>query len=115
MQVSKVSFGSLVTVYGKPKAIAKIDKNVYNQAMIKDVTSIFQASLPSFVLADAARKGNKVKLYITGEERRFVEAGKQGWKTISNLLDNIRDPYNANEMSTKQISGIITGKINQKK
>ena len=107
MQVSKVSFGSLVAVSGKAKKMKNIDKMLSSSAMIKDVTSTFQISFPSGTLAQAARRGYKVKLYITGNERKFIENKKKGWKTLSNLLENIEDYFDANKTSISQISEAI--------
>ena len=103
MQVSKVSFGTLVAVFGTPKKIRNIDKRLSSAAMIKDVTSTFQFSFPSGTLAQAARRGDQVKLYITGKERNLIESEKTGWKTPSNLLENVQDYFDGNKMSVGEV------------
>ena len=107
MQVSKVSFGTLVAVSGTPKKMKNIDKKISAAAMIKDVTSTFQNSFPTGMLAQAAQSGNKVKLYITGEERNLIENKKPGWQTPNNLLENIQDYIDANKISISEVVNYI--------
>ena len=107
MRVAGVSFGNIVAVYGPKKKMDKIDKKMSDKAMIKDVTSKYQYSMPTGLLAQAAQQGNSVKLYITGQERKFIEHGAEGWTKLNDVLENIQDYYDANKGSIAQVIGYL--------
>lgn len=105
MQLSNVSFGRVVTVSGNPKKIKNIDKKLAatGQVMMKDVTDYYQSAMPSGEMAQAARKGDKVKLYITGQERKSVENSEPGWRSINDILGHIQKYYDANKLSISEV------------
>lgn len=104
MQVCNVSFGKVITVSGAPKKIKNIDRKLANtgQVMIKDVTDYYQSAMPSGEMAQAARNGNKVKLYITGKERKAVESSMQGWRSINDILGHLDKYIDANKLSISE-------------
>lgn len=113
MQVSNVSFGQVVTVSGTPKKIKNIDKKIAasGQVMIKDVTDYYQRAMPTGEMAQAARNGNKIKLYITGDERKAVENAQPGWRSLNDILEHIQKYYDANKLSISQVvTSVIKGK-----
>lgn len=112
MQLNNVSFGQVVTVSGNPKKIKNIDKKLAatGQVMMKDVTDYYQSAMPNGEMAQAARKGDKVKLYITGRERKAVENSEPGWKSITDILSHIQRYYDANKLSLSQVMGYILRK-----
>ena len=108
MQVSGVSFGNLIAVYGSPKKIVKIDHKVGTKAMVKDVTAQYKTAMPMGVLAQAAQNGNRIKFYITNPERHYIEAGCEGWGKISDIAEHLQDYYDINKMSISEVTDIIT-------
>lgn len=113
MQFNNVSFGRVVTVSGTPKKIKNIDKKLAatGQVMMKDVTDYYQSAMPNGEMAQAARKGDKVKLYITGSERKSIENSEPGWKSINDILSHMSKYYDANKLSISQIvENVLKGK-----
>ena len=82
--------------------------------MIKDATDYYRSAMPDGQLAQAARKGNKIKLYITGEEKTAVEEAKPGWKNITDILSHLQNYYDATSLSISQVVDLVT-KPNKKR
>lgn len=105
MQLYNVSFGKVTTVSGSPRKIKSIDKKLSNtgKVMIKDVTDYYQSAMPSGEMAQAARNGNKVKLYITGDERKSIENSEIGWRSINDILGHLQAYIDANKESISEV------------
>ena len=116
MTVQKVSFGSVIAVYGNDKKLNKILRRVRedgkNHDIIrKDVTSQYVNSASSGLLSQAAQKGDRIDIYITGKEDTSKYNNKaEKWDTIDGVLSHLsKAPYNANRLS---IGDILSGIFN---
>ena len=110
MSVGKVSFGSVIAVYGNNKKVNKINRKLIetaknNEFMRKDVTNQYINSASSGLLAQAAQKGDRIEIYIIGKEDvNKVKNGEPLWDTIDGILSHVsKPPYNANKMSISDI------------
>lgn len=105
MQVQNISFGKVITVSGAPKRIKNIEQRLAGsgQVMIKDVTDHYKSAMPTGEIAKAAQKGNKIKLFLTGADKKAVEKSEPGWKSINEMLSHMQQYFDANRFSTAQI------------
>lgn len=108
MSIGKISFGSVIAVSGKKKKVNKVnqkltDKIQSGEIMIKDVTRAY-INLPSWgAMAQAAQRGEKVEIYITGDDVQKVKRREQNWDTINGILSNLTSYHNVNENPVKDI------------
>ncbi len=108
MQVSNVSFGSVIAVSGKPKKVNKVSSKLYTQSklgdvIMKDVTSVYQNASSSGMLAQSAQNGDKIEIYITGKDVDKVKNKTADWDTIGGILSNLSVYFNLNETSVDDV------------
>ena len=111
MKTANVSFGKVIAVYGNQNKIKKInDKLKYKvnpkQIMMKDVTSSYIYSASDGLLSTAAKQGDTVEIYITGNDVGKVNKEPK-WKTIEGILSHLYTCYDAAKMSVNDIVDIV--------
>lgn len=97
MSINNVSFGSVIAVTGKANKVNKVNKKLHPHAqsgsvIMKDVTNYYKNASSSGVLAQSAQNGDKVEIYITGNDIEKVKNNENDWKTIEGILSNL-DSY----------------------
>lgn len=113
VQVAKVSFGSVVAVSGNYNKIEKMNSRLRINAqkgdlMMKDVTKQYVNAPSSGLIAQAAQKGDRVEIYITGKEDVAKVKNKDPqWDTIDGVLTHLSSYYNINKMSIGEAMGRI--------
>ena len=106
MKTSNVSFGRVIALSGKESKINKINeklayKKQAGQLVIRDVTQHYKYAPSTGMLAKAAQRGDKVEIYITGEDVNKV--GKDAeWKNIDGILSHLSSYYDAAKMSIRE-------------
>ena len=103
METNNVSFGKVIAVHGKPKKMNKLMKKLEgelktNNIMMRDVTSTYKNASPFGELARAAQNGEKVDIFITGNDIQKVNK-EEGWLSLSDLLSHIQAFYDANKVN----------------
>jgi hypothetical protein len=93
--VTKVSFGTVIAVSGNPYKIKKINDILMphtsnGRLMMKDVTKKYANSPADGLMAMAAQNGDRVELYITGDDVEKVHKKKKPWDTIDGILSNLK-------------------------
>lgn len=104
MTINNVSFGSVIALSGRPNKINKINKKLHSYAqegnvIMKDVTNYYQNASSQGVLAQSAQKGDKVEIYITGEDIEKVKNKDNNWKTVEGILSNLTSYFNTDRMN----------------
>lgn len=93
MKVSNVSFGKVIAVSGKESKIKKVnDRLSYRKqnglVAMRDVTKYYQYAPLTGSLAQAAQNGNKIEVYITGDDVKKMNS-EPGWKTMDGVLSHL--------------------------
>lgn len=93
MKASNVSFGRVVAVTGKDSKIRKINnrlsyKKQSGLVAMRDVTKYYQYAPSAGSLARAAQKGDRVEIYITGEDVKKINKDPD-WKTMDGILSHL--------------------------
>ena len=104
MKISAISFGNVIAVSGKNKRMRKINKMLQpytdsGQIMIKDVTRNYFNASSAGILAGAAQRGERVNVYITGDDVKKVMSSDEQWDTTEKILSNLCTYYDANTIS----------------
>ncbi len=112
MKISAISFGKVIAVSGKEKKIKKVNRVIQPYAnsgkiMIKDVTRNYINARSSGVLASAAQQGDRVNIYITGEDVKKVRDNDEQWNTTEKILSNLCKYYDVNKMSVSETARTI--------
>ncbi len=115
MEVSSPSFGRVIAVSGQSRKIQKITKKLTAEInsgnlMVKNITSFYKYSPSSGEMAQAARKGEIIDLFISGEDVAKIKQKQEGWINISDILSHMQDHINAANMSIAEIVDTILGK-----
>ena len=110
MSVGKISFGSVVAVSGNHNKVEKVNNRLRSNAqkgdiMMKDVTKQYVNAPSSGLIAQAAQKGDRIEIYITGKEDvAKVKNKAPQWDTIDGVLTHLSAYYNINKMSTGDVA-----------
>ena len=104
MPISNVSFGSVVAVSGRPKKISTINQRLRNQAsngkvIMKNVTPQYVNASSDGLIAQAAQRGDRVEIYITGEEAEQVRKKAPEFSTIDGILSHMSSYIDVNTCS----------------
>lgn len=115
MEVSSTSFGRVIAVSGQPKKIQKITKKLTSEinsgnVMVKNITSFYKYSPSTGEMAQAAKKGETIDLFISGEDVAKIKQKKEGWINITDILSHLQDHINAANMSITEVVDTILGK-----
>lgn len=106
MAIGNVSFGSVIAVAGKPNKINKINKKLHaydnNNLIMKDVTNYYKNASSQGVLAQYAQKGDKIEIYVTGNDVEKVKNKENNWKTIEGILSNLTSYFNTDKMNVSE-------------
>ena len=94
MPVNNVSFGTVVAVFGNPNKVNDIHKELTPHArlgkvMIKDVTKHYRNSCSGGLMEEAAKRGDRVELYITRGDIQKINNKKRSWNSIEGILSNL--------------------------
>lgn len=108
MSVGRISFGRVIAVSGKEKKVQRINQILKPQTqsgniMIKDVTKSYINSASWGAMAQAAQRGEKIEIYITGDDVQRVKRREQNWDTINGILSNLTSYQNVNEASVRDV------------
>lgn len=108
MKTNSISFGNVTAVTGKPKTIAKLNKKLNHEKsrgnlIIRDVTTMYKNVSSAGEMAQAAQRGELVDIYITGDDIKRIKDKEQGWRSLSDILCNITNYFNANTMRTNEV------------
>ena len=102
-----------MTAFGKPKKMERLNSLLSSAAkadkvMIKDVTNIYRNSFTDGLMGQAAQRGEKVSLYITGEDIQKVKNKEKNWNTMNGILSNLQGYCNLATMSVRDAVEEIT-------
>ena len=108
MSVGNVSFGSVVAVSGKAGKINKVNNRLHPQSrngnvIMKDVTEHYKHASSYGLMAQSAQKGDKVEIYITGNDVSKVKDKAKGWDTLDGILSNLSSYFNIDKMSVNDV------------
>lgn len=111
MSINNISFGRVIAISGKPKKIERLNDSLkpYKQAekvIVRDVTHIYKDAYGDGLMTQAASRGEKVSVYITGED---IPKLKQ-MKSMNGILSNLQAYYNLGTMSVREAIEKITQK-----
>ena len=111
VSINSVSFGKVIAISGKPKKIDRLNESLkpYKQAdqvVVRDVTHIYKNSYGDGLMTQAASRGEKVSVYITGED---IPKLKQ-MKSMNGILSSLQAYYNLDTMSMREAIEKITQK-----
>ncbi len=113
MSISNVSFGSVIAVSGKSNKINKINKKLHsldNSIVMKDVTNYYKTASSQGVLAQSAQKGDRIEVYVTGDDIEKVKNEENNWKSVEGILSNLNSYFNVDKMNIGEaISKIFQG------
>ena len=103
MAVTKVSFGTVLAVSGNPLKIKKINNTLIphtsnGRLMMKDVTNQYAYSASDGLMAQAAQNGDRVELYITGDDVEKVHKKQRTWDTLEGILSHITSYFNVDRL-----------------
>lgn len=107
MKTANVSFGKVLAVYGSQNKIKRVNEKLQPRAnqrlvVMKDVTSSYIHSPSDGLLSTAARNGNTIEIYITGDDIKKINK-EPHWKTIEGILSHIYTCFDAAKMSVSEI------------
>lgn len=113
MSINKVSFGKVITAFGKPKKMERLNNLISSsgksdKVMIKDVTNIYRNSFTDGLMGQAAQRGEKVSLYITGDDVQKVKNKEKNWNTMDGILSNLQGYCDLATMSVREAVEKIT-------
>ena len=102
-----------MTAFGKPKKMERLNSLLASAAkadkvMIKDVTNIYRNSFTDGLMGQAAQRGEKVSLYITGNDIQKVKNREKNWNTMEGILSNLQGYCNLATMSVRDAVEEIT-------
>jgi len=106
--INNVSFGSVIAVSGKSNKINKVNKRLKSEAdkgnvLMKDVTEKYVNSSASMVIAEAAQNGDRVEIYITGDDAKKVRAKHPEYDTIDGILSHMGAYFKIDKLSVGEI------------
>lgn len=114
MKASSVSFGKVIALSGKESKIKKVNSKLAGvidskQIIVRDYTSFYQNAPSSGSLAQAAQKGDKIEIYVTGGDVKKM--GKfPDWKTPEGVLSHLSCCYDLAMISIGEaVEKIIRG------
>lgn len=108
MPVSNVSFGRVVVAVGKDRNIDRLHRKMTPQlrhgtAVVRDVTEkYYYIGQPGMLLADAARSGKKIEVYITDKDVEKFKKQEPGWDTIEGVLTKMAEIVKVDDMSLSE-------------
>ena len=114
MKTSAVSFGRVVAVSGKDTKMKKIDEKLQSKKnngslVIRDVTQYYKYAPLDGVLSKAAQKGDRIEIYITGNDIQKL-GNEPEWKTLDGILTHVSSYYDAAKFSIREtMEKIIKG------
>ena len=99
MSINPISFGKVTAVSGKPKKMDRLNASLSTEAkngtvMIKDVTGLYKTSFIDGLMGQAAKKGDKVSIYITGNDIDKIKKREPNWDSINGIVSNLKEYYN---------------------
>ena len=108
MSIGKISFGSVIAISGKEKRVRRVNQRLRPQTqsgkvMLKDVTRKYMNAAYWGVMAQAAQRGDKVEIYITGTDVQKVKKRDPNWDSIDGILSNLTDYHNVNETPVQDV------------
>lgn len=111
MKTANVSFGKVLAVYGKQDKIKKVNSILQNDAnegklTTKNVTSCYINAPAYGVLGKAAKQGDTIQIYITGDDVQKVNNHPQ-WDTIEGILSHMSDCVNIAKMKVNDIVKLV--------
>lgn len=114
MKTANVSFGKVIALSGKEAKLKRVNEKIaykkqIGQVVSRDVTHEYVNAPSTGSLALAAQRGDRVEIYITGDDvKKF---GKQdGWKTMDDVLSHLSAYYDVAKLSiTEAVDKIFKG------
>ena len=110
--MSNISFGRVVAVSAKPRKMEKLYKKTeayckLGKLIVKDVTDVYDNAASNGIMAQAVKRGERLDLFVTGEDVEKMKNKTQGWRTMNELVANIDSYINANLMSLNEVVNSI--------
>ncbi len=104
MSINPISFGKVTAVSGKPRKMDRLNESLSKEAkngkvMIKDVTGLYKTSFIDGLMGQAAKKGDKVSVYITGNDIAKIKNREPNWDSINGIISNLQAYYNLETIS----------------
>ena len=107
MKAASVSFGKVIAVSGKDAKIKKMNSKLANvidskHVIVRDYTSFYQNAPSAGSLAQAAQRGDKIEIYVTGGDVKKM--GKfPDWKTPEGVLSHLSSCYDLAKTSINEV------------
>lgn len=114
MKTSSISFGKVIAVSGKNSKVKRINDRLESRkknglVVMRDVTNHYRTAPSGYSLADAARKGDRIEIYITGDDIKKMNKDNS-WKTIDGVLSHISSYCDLAQVTVNEaIEKIIKG------
>jgi len=110
--MTKVSFGRVIAVSAKPRKMDKLYKKTEayrktGKLIVKDVTDVYDNAASNGIMAQAAQRGERLDLFVTGADVERMKSKTNGWRTMSELVASIDSYINANSMSLNEVVNSI--------
>ena len=104
MSIKPISFGKVTAVSGKPRKMDRLNESLSKEAkngkvMIKDVTGLYKTSFIDGLMGQAAKRGDKVSVYITGNDIAKIKNREPNWDSINGIISNLQAYYNLETIS----------------
>lgn len=104
MPINNVSFGNVVAVSGKSNKINRLNTRLRDNAaqgkvIMKDVTAQYINASPNGLIAEAAQKGDRIEIYITGDDVKKVKTRNSEFSTIDGILSHMSSYFSINKLS----------------
>jgi len=108
MHIMPVSFGKVIAVTGKAAKIKSLNRKVDNKGVLRmDITSGYKQAMTNGLLGQAAKRGEKVEVYITGDDRYNLNRSITRDDYIMFLSANLTACYSTDILSVKKIASKI--------
>ena len=114
MKTSNISFGRVVALSGKDSKMKRVKEKLLSKSqpgtvIVRDVTDNYRYAPLTGSLAIAAQKGDRIDVYITGDDaKKFNKV--EGWKTMDDVLSNLSAYYELAKMSISEaVDAILRG------
>ncbi len=112
MSVGKVSFGTVYAVSGRENRINNLNRMLngptrQGKIKIEDVTGNYRNAATNGKMAQAAQRGDRVSVYITGPDVHKVITRQPAWDTIGGILANMAAYYDVNRQPVGSVARVI--------
>ena len=113
MPVGNVSFGRVIALTGKPRAVERMNKRLKpmvnsGKILSYNVTDKYKNQLSTTgSISAAVGRGEEAYVYVTGNDVIKVKNKQKGWDSLLNILCNMSQYINLNETRVSKAVDMI--------